>query len=217
MSDQHKKLIDQLVSDAAPVKQRVLPPARIGALWFTAALSLSALVMFLLQPFRAGLLEQIQTVPLYFVEVASGFVALALLGVAMFKSAVPGESKQAMYWGLASFGIWLATILSGFITPVLEPSMVGKRAECYFEALYYSTASALPVIWLLTRRYSVNAFETAFLGALWIAMAPAFLMQLACMHEPNHALSHHLLPMLLTALVWLPVLYLIILRRKRLR
>lgn len=214
MSDQHKKLIDQLVNDKTQVTQRVMAPTRIATLWFIAALSLSTLAMLFVQPFRAGLLTQIQSVPLYFIEVSSGFVALALLGVAMFKSAVPGESKQAMYWGLASFAIWLATILSGLITPVLEPSMLGKREQCYFEALYYSTASALPVIFLLTRRYSVNAFETAALAAIWIAMAPAFLMQLACMHEPNHALSHHLLPMLLTALIWLPLLFIIIKRRK---
>ena len=205
MSKDQEQLIDRLVGEMGGATRRAMPPLTIAWLWFSAAVLLCAGVMHVLQPFRAGWLEQVLTVPLYSLEVTAGLLALALLSVAVFKSAVPGERSAAMYWALGSIALWLATILSGLVHPVLEPSMAGKREECYYEALYYSTATALPICLLLRRRYSVQPWLTASLAALWIAMVPAYLMQLSCMYEIEHALSHHLLPMLLTAVIWLPV------------
>lgn len=213
MNNKHNQLIDSLVSDLPKSQQRVLPPLLIGGVWFLIALLLSALVMFFIQPFRPGLLEQIQTVPLFAVELVSGLAALAFLSVAAFKSTVPGESKGYLILGSVCLLIWLTVILSGFIDPILQPSMAGKRETCYLEALLYSTSCALSSIYLLQRRYSLQPALTAGVAAVWVGVVPAYLMQISCMHEAHHSLTHHLLPMVLTAMFWAPLFYWLIKRR----
>ena len=213
MNNKHNQLIESLVSDLPQSQRRVLPPLLIGGVWFLIALLLSSLVMFFIQPFRPGVLVQIQTVPLFAVELVSGFCALALLSIAAFKSAVPGESKHYLLLGFACLLVWLSVVLSGFVEPILHPSMAGKRETCYFEAVLYSTSCALFSIFLLQRRYSLQPLVTAGVAAIWVGFVPAYLMQVSCMHEANHSLTHHLLPMGLTAIFWMPLFYWIIKRR----
>lgn len=213
MSDRHSDLIESLVTDLPESRQRVLAPAKVAMAWFVVALSLSVAGMAYIQPFRSEFFEQVFSVPLYSLEVIAGFAALIFLCIGAFRSATPGESTRYLIVGVSSFLIWLAVIFSGLLEPVLAPSMSGKRETCYFEALLYSTACAFPSLFLLQRRYSVRPLQTAFLAACWVATIPAYLMQLSCMHDVHHAMTHHLLPMLLTALFWLPLFYWTLKRR----
>ena len=207
MNDQHENLIAELVSDNTGGYARVLSPARIGLIWLVAAVSLSALTMSVSQPFRSGWLEQILSTPLFAIEIAAGLTALLSLAIAMFRSAVPGQNRHFAYLGLGSLAIWLAVITSGLSSPILEPSMAGKRAQCYLEVFIYAGALALPALVLLRRRFSVTLTETAALAALWVGLAPAFLMQTACMYEVSHVLKHHVAPMLAAASLLTPVLH----------
>ena len=214
MSEKHKALIESLVADAGSSSTnkppRLLPVNLASLLYVVLSCVAVAGIMYVLQPFRSGIWQQFLNYPVFALELISGFAALLMLGFAMLRSSVPGSHLYALPIGLGLLAIWLASILSGYFEPALPPSMAGKREECYFEALYYSAALALVAIYLLRVRYALRPGVTAAVGALLVPSISAYLMQIACMHDVGHSMTHHLLPAFVSAVVLFPVFLLLV-------
>jgi hypothetical protein len=69
--------------------------------------------------------------------------------------------------------------------------MLGKREHCFWQTLLFSLPSFAALLWL------VRGLMPLWPRATAAAAAAAILMQLACMYDPLHALSHHLTPVLI--------------------
>ncbi len=208
MSKQHEHLIKELSKDLKQSNsRRLFSPITISFIWVSAALLLTGAWIYWVQPFRYEFLEQVLSTPLFFTELVFGFFAISLICIGAFKSAVPGESQTLLKVGVVCYLLWLAIILSGYLSPILPPTMSGARDECSLETVYYGLALVGVTALLMRRRYTFQPLITAPFVAFLVVTVPAYLMQMACIYEVHHAFSHHLVPAWITAVVLSPVLY----------
>ncbi len=208
MNKQYESLINELSRDLSRTnRRRLFPPLMITLIWLSLALVVTGVWMYVLQPFRPDVWQQFLSVPLFSSELLIGVLGLGLLCLGVFKSAIPSEKHTLLKVGLVCYLVWLTIILSGYLSPILAPSMDGKRDECYFESIYYSIALAIVLTVLIRRRYTLQPLITAPLIAFVVVTVPAYLMQIACMHEVHHAFTHHLLPAWIEGVLLSPVLY----------
>ena len=93
--------------------------------------------------------------------------------------------------------------------------MAGKRPHCYFEALYYSVPASIVLNALVLRRYTLTPFFSGLLAGAAAGFITALMMQLACMYDAHHGITHHLLPAAAVAIVSAIATYLIAAISKR--
>ena len=210
MNKQHI-LISNLSRDLAPVS----PPPNINRLaiaWFLLSAIFVVAITHLFGPIRPGAFSQLGTEPRFLLETMLGVAAILWTSLLAFRSAVPAAlSKQFAATGMVLMALWLAQYVIGFVSPVLEPSMLGKRDHCFSETLVYSLPVILTGLFLIRRLYPLRPLRTAMSIGLAAGMLPALYMQLACMYEPSHILGYHILPGLLMvgaaagiAAIWRP-------------
>ena len=196
----HDDLIQSLSSGLKPVKP-VPSPDRLALVWLLLSAVYVVLITWYFGPLREGALQQLFSVPRFFIETASGLLGIGLVGVCAFRAAVPGRLSKS--FATASFvvlGIWLSQYFVGLAEPALAPSMLGERAACWAQ----TAAFAIPpmaIAFVLTRRlYPLNPWRTTLCFCLAAGMLPALYMQLACVYVVPHILEFHILPGLLIAL-----------------
>jgi len=210
MSKQHI-LISNLSRDLAPVS----PPSNVNRLaiaWFLLSAIFVVAMTHLFGPIRPGAFSQLGTEPRFLLETMLGVAAILWTSLLAFRSAVPAAlSKQFAATGMVLMALWLAQYVIGFVSPALEPSMLGKRDHCFSETLVYSLPVILTGLFLIRRLYPLRPLRTAMSIGLAAGMLPALYMQLACMYEPSHILGYHILPGLLMvgaaagiAAIWRP-------------
>ena len=210
MNKQHI-LISNLSRDLAPVS----PPPNINRLaiaWFLLSAIFVVAITHLFGPIRPGAFSQLGTEPRFLLETMLGVAAILWTSLLAFRSAVPATlSKQFAATGMVLMALWLAQYVIGFVSPALEPSMLGKRDHCFSETLVYSLPVILTGLFLIRRLYPLRPLRTAMSIGLAAGMLPALYMQLACMYEPSHILGYHILPGLLMvgaaagiAAIWRP-------------
>ena len=210
MNKQHI-LISNLSRDLAPVS----PPSNINRLaiaWFLLSAIFVVAITHLFGPIRPGAFSQLGTEPRFLLETMLGVAAILWTCLLAFRSAVPAAlSKQFAATGMVLMALWLAQYVIGFVSPALEPSMLGKRDHCFSETLVYSLPVILTGLFLIRRLYPLRPLRTAMSIGLAAGMLPALYMQLACMYEPSHILGYHILPGLLMvgaaagiAAIWRP-------------
>ena len=210
MNKQHI-LISNLSRDLAPVS----PPSNINRLaiaWFLLSAIFVVAMTHLFGPIRPGAFSQLGTEPRFLLETMLGVAAILWTSLLAFRSAVPAAlSKQFAATGMVLMALWLAQYVIGFVSPALEPSMLGKRDHCFSETLVYSLPVILTGLFLIRRLYPLRPLRTAMSIGLAAGMLPALYMQLACMYEPSHILGYHILPGLLMvgaaagiAAIWRP-------------
>jgi hypothetical protein len=196
MNKQHI-LISNLSRDLAPVS----PPLNINRLamaWFLLSAIYVVAVTHLFGPIRPGAFSQLGTDPRFLLETMLGVAAILWTSLLAFRSAVPAAlSKQFAATGMVLMALWLAQYVIGFVSPALEPSMLGKRNHCFIETLVYSLPVILTGLFLIRRLYPLRPLRTAMSIGLAAGMLPALYMQLACMYEPSHILGYHIFPGLL--------------------
>ena len=196
MSKQHI-LISNLSRDLAPVS----PPSNVNRLaiaWFLLSAIFVVAMTHLFGPIRPGAFSQLGTEPRFLLETMLGVAAILWTSLLAFRSAVPAAlSKQFAATGMVLMALWLAQYVIGFVSPALEPSMLGKRDHCFSETLVYSLPVILTGLFLIRRLYPLRPLRTAMSIGLAAGMLPALYMQLACMYEPSHILGYHILPGLL--------------------
>lgn len=210
MNKQHI-LISNLSRDLAPVSS---PPNinRLAIAWFLLSAIFVVAITHLFGPIRPGAFSQLGTEPRFLLETMLGVAAILWTSLLAFRSAVPAAlSKQFAATGMVLMALWLAQYVIGFVSPALEPSMLGKRDHCFSETLVYSLPVILTGLFLIRRLYPLRPLRTAMSIGLAAGMLPALYMQLACMYEPSHILGYHILPGLLMvgaaagiAAIWRP-------------
>jgi hypothetical protein len=189
------KLIAGLAADAStPVANGAR--THVDSLLWLAVVIISALgLTWVFGAFRPGVVAQLGAHPRFLVEILLGLAAAAALAHGAFRTALPapGSAIAPLLPAAGLLLAWVALHLYGYLDPALAPSMAGKREHCEWQAFLFGLPALLAGCWLLRRWWPRGAASGAALGLAAGAM-PALLMQLACMYEPHHMLTHHLGP-----------------------
>ena len=196
-----EELIASLSRDLEPV----LPAPNVNvlaAMWLLLGAGFMIALIHLAGPIRPGAFEQLGTEQRFRLETILGVVSIAWLTLAAFRSAVPGAlSRKFAVAGLVLMALWLTQYVVGLVNPALEPSMLGKREHCYLETMLYSLVPIMAAVYLVRKLYPLRFVRTGMALGLAAGMVPALYMQLACVYEPTHILSLHILPGLAMVLV----------------
>ena len=194
MQDKESRLIESLKADLAPV-QPVGSVGSVALLWLLVSVAYVLALGSLLGPFRPGFASQLVEVPRFSFEMVLGLAALACFLAVSLREAVPGLPVNGLRRaGWLLLIVWLGQFLLGFAAPTFEPSMLGKRDHCVWEAYLYSVPPLAWLIYLQRRRYVLEPVRAVFHAALAAGLLPALMMQIACMHAPAHILGFHVLP-----------------------
>lgn len=187
-------IIQSLSEDLQPVANSVAVDSK-AMLWFVLTAFYVVLVTQWLAPIRADAFNQLVTVPRFFIESLLGLMAIVMLTLAAFRAAVPGRlTTRFAISGLALLALWLGNYVYGLIDPTLEPSMAGKREQCWLQTATMTLPPIIAAVLLTRRLYPLSPLRTVFLFSLAAGMIPALYMQIACMYIPEHILGHHILP-----------------------
>jgi hypothetical protein len=195
MMNRQEQLIAKLTAGLTPVKPAP-PPLRVAGLWWLGSWLFVIVVTLLTGPLRPGAFVQVVTHAQFAAESLVGLLAAALIAAWAFESSIPGTRRSGLlHIGLIAGALWLIAYVVGLEYPALEPSMAGKRADCVLQTLLFAGPPVVAGIWLTHRYYLPLAplRSTALVG-LAGAMLPALFMQFACMYDPAHILSYHILP-----------------------
>lgn len=198
--NQRDDLIQSLSADLEPVRP-VASPDRTAMLWLLGSLLWVIALTAWVGPLRPGVFNELVTAPRFLLDMGLGLVACGLLAVCAFRSSVPGRLRRGfMIVSFVFLGLWLLQFLVGLKLPALPPSTAGARQACWVEAIVYATGPmALGVI--LTRRlYPLSPWRTALCVGLVAGLLPAWYMQMACMYQVPHIITHHILPGLVVGL-----------------
>ena len=194
-------LISNLSSDLAPVTP-TRSINRLALTWFLLSAVYVVVITHLFGPIRPGALSQLGTEPRFLFETILGVAAILWFSLLVFRSAVPAAlTRQFAVAGLVLMALWLAQYVVGLVNPALEPSTLGKRDHCYFETMVYAFPPILVALFFIRRLYPLRFIRTAMSISLAAGMLPALYMQLACMYEPLHILTFHILPGLAMVLI----------------
>jgi hypothetical protein len=202
MASDRQSLIEDLVADLKPVAR----PGRIWPLltaWLTLSWVVVLIAMLLVAPFRPGAFQQLLSVPRFFIENLIGLLSFALLALAAFKLAIPGRARLpgSLWLPLLLMAAWIAAYLLDLFAPSLTPSMLGKRPWCFVEVLAFGAPVLLFALFQLRRLAPIHRRGRGFLIGLAAGAIPGSLMQLACMYQPGHILTHHIAPIFALGLV----------------
>lgn len=188
--------IEQLTADLSPSPKRLAPSIAM-LLWLGGSMLWAWGVSLWLGPLRANVTAQMLSQPMYMIELATGLAAICVLFWAAMCHAMPGyPARQATRIGMALAILWVGSILWGFLEPAGTHSMLGKRHHCMWEVFLISTPPILSGVILQIRRYALQPVQAAWVAGLAAGLIPAWIMQVACMHEPEHALRLHIAPAL---------------------
>lgn len=195
-------LIEALVDDLVPV--RPAPPlARTWAFWTLAAWIIVGAIVLSTGALREGALETLAESPRYALEFLLSVMCSAAAILAGLEAGVPGSpgprrlALPALVFGLA----WIALVAYGVRDPVIEVSMLGKRALCSVQTILFALPLLGVALHALHRRALHSRTSSGVLLGIGAAAIPAAMMQLACLHDPFHTLTHHILAVALAGLI----------------
>ena len=140
------------LTPAAPAK----PLAFVLCLWLAASVLYVVGITYLLGPYRTGFLAQLASEPRFLIEMAAAALIAAIPGR-------PGRTVRAA--GVLLGIVWLLHFVLGGVFPVLDPSMLGKREHCAFEAYVLSVPPLLALLWLQHRRFPLEPTRAAAYAA----------------------------------------------------
>ena len=199
-SRNRQDLIKQLSTNVPPVTVRnsIFLPALV---WFICSWFYVITISLYLGPIRPGALAALFESPQFAYEIMIGLLAGSLFCIIAFLEAIPGCRKPWLTALAYACGIgWISCYVAGLSYPALEPSMFGKRAHCVLEAYLYSAPSLISGYRMIYQRYPINAARAGLFLGICAGLLPALFMQIVCMYDPVHILTHHIVPMLLIAL-----------------
>lgn len=166
------------------------------ALWLLGSLLFTVVLLLWDGPFRTGFAQQLVHVPRFLAEFLLGLVAIACLGAAGLRLAIPdmGPLHRRIGWPLLSLAAWLGLMAYGFHDPSLPFSMAGKRPHCLLESAVIGVPGLLWGLYLARCWWPLHGAWTGLLLGLAAGAMPALLMHLACMNSPAHVFLYHLAP-----------------------
>jgi len=194
MTTDRDQFINDLTMDVTPVTSA---NTRQSALfWLGGAFTFVAIVTLLTGPYRTDIGHDLLFSIQFLVESLVGLASVILLIYTAFEFAIPSSKSIArrLFLPLLGVSIWVGFYLLGLVHPALEPSMAGKREFCYYETFVF----ALPImfaglIWA-RKQWPLYPMSTGLLIGLASGFVPALIMQFACMYDPQHILTDHILP-----------------------
>lgn len=202
MSAPHDDFIDGLVGELKP-KPKWLRPISVGLIWWLASWVFVFGAILTRAPLRPGFDGQLVESLRLALEVGIG-LGLGAAGIsAALRLAVPDPTPlgQRLVIPAVLLASWLGLLAYGLSDPALAPSMLGKREGCWIEALLYGLPPLALGLALLRRLAPLSRAPVGALLGLTAGSLPGILMQLACMYDPWHALTHHVGPMIPLALL----------------
>ena len=191
-----KAFLENLTHELKP--QQPWQPWRITLVWMSLALLLNGLVMVAVQGFRPHFFEDLLNHPLWTLQIALGLGVSFLCCLATLSLFVPGAKLpkflKALGW---LFGAALLTSIYfsfSFSTPRHGP--LGARSFCLEEVFLYGFLGILS-FQIVTRKidFNIPGWQYTLIGVA-SGLVPAFLMDMACMYGPKHALIAHYGPIL---------------------
>ncbi len=196
------ELIGALAADLQPVSR----PGRIAhrvALWLAVSWTYTVLIVSVTGPWRAGFTQQLVASPQFLAESLLGLATGAALIVAALRLGIPDSTHplRRSVVPLVLAACWAGSYVLGLWHPALDPSMLGKREHCSWEAMVYSLPPLLAGLVLLRGLLPLHPRISGALLGLAAGALPALAMQFACMYTPGHSLSFHLAPALAIAVL----------------
>jgi len=208
------QLIASLVDDLT-IKKNRWPVVWVATVWWLLSWLYVVTATWLMGPIRvlheqyalAPYLSDVHAHQFHFESLIGLAASLFITIIAWYGSTPAALTKRAICIAFVFLTAWLAFYVVGFFDPAIEPSMVGKREHCYFEAFLYSMPPTLVACFYMLRRYPINKIKTGFLIGLASGVMPALFMQFACMYEPMHIFTYHIVPALFAGLLGAFILY----------
>lgn len=152
-------------------------------------------VGWLLDPIRPHAHDQLLDVPRYGLEIALGALSVVASVTLAFRLSRPNAATSVdIGLTLLAISAWAVTLAMAWAHPPIEPSMFGKRLSCEWEAFALSLPPAIAGVLMLRGGFVTRPWLAGVLLAFSAGALPAVFMQFACMIEPSHMISHHLLP-----------------------
>lgn len=205
----HDELIQSLKADLTEVTAP-LPLGRVAVLWLVLSSVYVLTLGAAIAPFRPGYDSQLLDSPRFMLEMLMGLGAAACFLYTALAASVPGvDTRWYRRVGWLLLGGWLSQFALGFEFPTFEPSMLGKRDYCVWEAYLYSVPPLIVLIGMQRRRFVLEPVRAICFGAIASGLIPAMMMQLACMYEPLHILKFHVLPVAVLAVVSVSIAWLV--------
>ncbi len=192
------RLIEALVEDLTPVRPAASWPLSLLT-WSLASWPIVGIAILLAGPLRPGALAALGASPRETIEPVLGVLAGLTTVLAGLELGVPGRLRTGWLIGPAGLLLagWVALLASGLSDPLGSTAMLGKRPSCELQVLAFSLPPLSLGLWALKRRALFHRAAAGALVGLGSALIPAIWMQLACMQDPLHELTHHAAPILL--------------------
>lgn len=174
------ELINNLASDARPVRPLRPPLARAFA-WLVAAALVSGPLIIIFGDARELLTRYRGREQILALEMGAMLATGVLAVLAAFNVAIPGRSRRWLLVPLAPFTAWLLLSGAGCYRALVQSGtsglQVGHSIDCLIFIIGNSLLFAIPLIWLLSKARPIDPLPVALLGGLGTAALAAFTLQ----------------------------------------
>ena len=198
----HNEFIANLAQDLKPVRPIFSPGKRLF-LWSLFSFLFVALSMFWVQQFRPGFWDELSQ-PSFFLESALAFLPFLTVTFVVLILTVPGQSIRLwqVFLAISPFLLFFGALWIGREGhPSIKPTISGARGDCFAEVLWFSWIPIFFLVYLVRKALAPRRFLIGGLIGLAGASLPMALMQIACMYDPQHAITHHIYPALIVTAI----------------
>ena len=201
MSVDLEQFINDLTMDITPVTS--VNTRQSTLFWLGAAFTFAAILALLTGPYRTDIGHDLLFSMQFLVESLVGLASVILLIYTAFEFAIPSPRSitRRLLLPLLGVSIWIGFYLVGLVHPALEPSMLGKREFCYYETFVFALPLMFAGLIWARMQWPIYPMSTGLLIGLAAGAVPALIMQFACMYDPQHILTDHILPGLSVGIV----------------
>jgi hypothetical protein len=189
------ELIRELADDLAP-PPRLASARRAGLAWLVASLLFVALATLATGPLRPGALRQLVAEPGFGLDVLLGLVAGA---AAIRPDAAPHQASPSACAAGAGARALLAWCAPAARLACQAPASTLARSGCWLQVVLFALPPLAGALFVARRAAPLERGWTGLLAGVAAGALAALAMELACMHDPLHALAAHLSPILLVA------------------
>ena len=165
-----RTLIDQLATDAAPVRPLPAPWVRT-LIWIALSVPYLAIVVLMMSP-RADLLAKLMEWR-FAIELAAALATGVTAAMVAFLSVVPGTDRRLMLLPLLPLTVWLGSIGHGCVSEWMQLGALALATPpswmCVRGTLIASALPAVAIAIMLRRGAPLMPVATAALGALGAA------------------------------------------------
>lgn len=191
--------IQSLTTNLEPVKPS-LSPNLLTALWLAGSLVVLALAAVFIWPVRGDAWTLITSNLRFATELATVVIAIILLALAAFRSAIPGEHyRTPARWGFVLTGAWFIQYLVGFWLPTKSEPIPLEEHFCWYFIVGYALIFFLPAMYFCLRLYPLKPMRTGFYCSLAAGLIPVAYMHVACAYSIPHIFTSHILPFAIVA------------------